>query len=208
MRPDLLSWIRRISLLPPAAPRGRAPRAQQVEMPLDHRGRVADLVRDAGGELADRGELLSSPGGAARHAALRWRGGVGGALGDLRSSEALSACSSARWRGLLFEQTVGRGGQAAELVAGWRRRRHAHARRRRSMRPMVACMRSIGRKMPRAQNSVSSAHRQSPAARRATTNRAARLAARNGPRGKPTCEHADAFAAAVHHQLVADACRR
>ena len=39
--------------------RGAELLAQQVEVALDHRGGVADLVRHTGSELADRGELLA-----------------------------------------------------------------------------------------------------------------------------------------------------
>ena len=74
--------------------------AQQVEVALDHRDRVVDLVRDAGGELADGGELL-----AAHQLLLRRLAAARVRSATLASSSAFQRCrarvlssmASSRW---------------------------------------------------------------------------------------------------------------
>jgi len=79
---------------------------------VDHRDRVVDLVSDAGGELADGGELLAA------HELLLGGFERGGALGDLVVQLVAPALQGA---GLVVdgvEQVVQRRRQPADLV-GW-----------------------------------------------------------------------------------------
>ena len=77
--------------------------AHQVEVALDHRDRVVDLVRDAGGELADRGQLLRA------HELLLRLGQLARALLDL-------GVQFARVRVHRVEQAVEVAGELADLV--------------------------------------------------------------------------------------------
>ena len=74
--------------------------AQQVEVALDHRDRVVDLVRDAGGELADGGQLLARARAAAAPArSSRVRSATLASSSSFQrcSARVLSSMVSSRW---------------------------------------------------------------------------------------------------------------
>jgi hypothetical protein len=92
--------------------------AHQVEVALDHRDRVVHLVRDAGGELAHRGELLA----AQQLAVLRRFQFARVRSATLASSSAFQRCSA----GLVVDGVE----QVVQVAASGRsRRRWAPARR-------------------------------------------------------------------------------
>jgi hypothetical protein len=132
-------------------PRGAAQQlAQQVEVALDHRDRVVDLVRDAGRELAHRGQLL-----VAHQLGLRV-GQLARALGHLGVELGVPALQLARLVVDGVQQLVQVRGQrpiSSPLATGPRGR---PARRPRT-RCIVASICSSGRKMLRAQRSDTTA---------------------------------------------------
>ncbi|GAB1459522.1 hypothetical protein MASR2M50_12960 [Thauera sp.] len=177
--------------------------AQQVEVALDHRRRVADLVCNAGGELADRSELLAHHQAALRGAQLLVRSReVGGALGDLAVERGVERLQLGAARGLLVEQTVEGGGEPAKLVSAGE---VAHAR------TLVAGVDAADggvHPLDRAKDAARPIQRQQGAGgtdqqrERADHQQCHALGGAERGLEKADIEHADAIPAAVEHRFV------
>ncbi len=179
--------------------------ADDVEIALHHRDRIVDLVRHAGGDLADRGQLLGHDellGGRLR--ASDWRARDPRVRSRRARSTPRSIRASCRSRSWIWSSRLSRWNRhAADLVA---RHRHAWCGRTRlppSTSPIVAVTRSSGMKIElRPAQEDRHGRRRDRDERQRDDQQRLVLGVAERLLQKADIEHADALAVAVDQRLV------